>query len=67
MVERTNVGTAWQSSMHSLKEKWSKLTDDDLEGIKGKRVKLEELLKQYYGYDDLAARREVDLWLKQFP
>ena len=66
-MERMIVGTAWQSAMASLKEKWSKLTDDDLEGIKSKRVQLEDLLKQYYGYDDSTARTEVDLWLKQFP
>jgi uncharacterized protein YjbJ (UPF0337 family) len=49
-----------------LKVEWGKLTDEDIEVIDGRRPELEALLKKYYGYNELKARPEVDIWLRQF-
>jgi uncharacterized protein YjbJ (UPF0337 family) len=44
------------------KEKWAKLTDDDLTAINGQRDQLEGRLQQRYGYAKDQARKDVDTW-----
>ena len=44
--------------------KWGKLTNDDLEVVKGKRTELSGRLQQRYGYAKDQAEREIDTWLK---
>jgi uncharacterized protein YjbJ (UPF0337 family) len=45
-----------------VKEKWGKLTDDDLDVIEGKRDQLEGKIQQRYGYAKDQARKDVDDW-----
>jgi uncharacterized protein YjbJ (UPF0337 family) len=48
-----------------VKEKWGKLTDDDLTAISGKRDQLEGRLQQRYGFAKDLARRDVDTWFSE--
>ena len=41
----------WHQLSRRLKEKWKKLTDDDLSAIAGKRDQLEGVLQTRYGYN----------------
>ncbi len=43
-----------------LRAKWGKLTDDDLEVIKGNRDQLMGILQQRYGLAKDQAKKEVD-------
>lgn len=45
-----------------VKEKWGKLTDDDLAAINGQREQLEGRLQQRYGYAKDQTRKEIDSW-----
>jgi uncharacterized protein YjbJ (UPF0337 family) len=45
-----------------IKEKWGKLTDDDLTVINGKREQLEGRIQQHYGYAKDQAKKDVDDW-----
>jgi len=45
-----------------IKEKWGKLTDDDLNVIDGKQDQLEGKIQERYGYAKDQARREIDDW-----
>ena len=45
-------------------KKWGKLTDNDLEVVKGKRTELAGRLQQRYGYQKDQAEREIDTWLR---
>ena len=45
-----------------MKEKWGKLTDDDLTAINGRRDQLEGKIQERYGYAKNQARKEVDDW-----
>ena len=47
-----------------VKEKWGKLTDDDLTTINGKREQLEGNLQERYGHTKDQAKKEVDDWSK---
>ena len=40
----------WKEAKGKVKEKWGKLTDDDLTAINGQREQLEGRLQQRYGY-----------------
>jgi uncharacterized protein YjbJ (UPF0337 family) len=50
----------WKQLSRKLKEKWGKLTDDDLIRIDGKRPQLTGVLQQRYGYDKVRAETELD-------
>jgi uncharacterized protein YjbJ (UPF0337 family) len=47
-----------------VKEKWGKLTDDDLTTIAGKRDQLSSKLQERYGYAKDQAEREIDEFSK---
>jgi uncharacterized protein YjbJ (UPF0337 family) len=48
------------------KEKWGRLTNDDLEVIRGKRDQLVGRLQERYGYAKEEAEREVDDWSRGY-
>jgi uncharacterized protein YjbJ (UPF0337 family) len=50
----------WKQFTGKVKEKWGKLTDDDLTTVAGKRDQLAGILQQRYGYAKDQAEREVD-------
>lgn len=50
----------WQQWTGKAKEKWGKLTDNDLTAIGGKREQLAGLLQERYGYAKEQADKELD-------
>lgn len=58
------VAGRWKEVKGSIKEKWGKLTDDDLTTIAGKRDKLSGILQQKYGYAKDQAEKELDEFCK---
>jgi len=54
----------WKQFKGSAKEKWGKLTDDDLNVIEGRRQQLEGKLQQRYGFAKDQVRKDVDDWFK---
>jgi uncharacterized protein YjbJ (UPF0337 family) len=50
----------WKQFKGKAKEKWGKLTDDDLTVIAGKRDQLAGVLQKRYGYAKDQAERELD-------
>jgi uncharacterized protein YjbJ (UPF0337 family) len=58
------VEGGWKQFTGKVKEKWGKLTDDDLATINGRRDQLEGKIQERYGYAKDQVRREVDDWLR---
>ena len=54
------VAGNWKQFKGQVKDKWGKLTDDDLTMIAGKRDQLAGLLQQKYGYAKDQAEKELD-------
>src|SRR6266446_2292438 len=54
----------WTEFKGKVQQKWGKLTNDDLEVVKGKRNELSGRLQQRYGYAKEQAEREIDTWLR---
>jgi len=50
----------WKQFSGQVKEKWGKLTDDDLKVIGGKKDQLVGKIQERYGYAKDQAEREVD-------
>ncbi|HZR83813.1 MAG TPA: CsbD family protein [Candidatus Binatia bacterium] len=50
----------WKQFSGKVREKWGKLTDDDLTTIAGKRDSLLGKLQQRYGYAKDEAERQLD-------
>ena len=57
----------WKQAQGKIKEKWGKLTDDDLTKIKEQREQLEGIIEQRYGLAKDMVRKDVDAWLKNQP
>ena len=55
----------WNQVKGSLRSKWGKLTDDDLNLIAGKRDTLIGRLQERYGLARDKAESQVDEWIEQ--
>lgn len=54
----------WNILKGQVKEKWGKLTDDDLTEINGKRDQLLGKIQKKYGLDKERAEEELSVWEK---
>ena len=52
----------WKQLKGSVKTKWGKLTDDDVEVINGQRDQLIGRIQERYGIAKDEAQRQVDQW-----
>jgi uncharacterized protein YjbJ (UPF0337 family) len=50
----------WKQIKGKIRERWGKLTDDDLTEIAGKRDQLAGRLQERYGYEKERLEREID-------
>jgi uncharacterized protein YjbJ (UPF0337 family) len=55
----------WKQFKGKVKEKWGKLTDDDLTTVNGRRDQLAGVLQQKYGYAKEQAEKEVDEFARE--
>ena len=53
----------WKEFKGKVQLQWGKLTNDDLDVIKGKRTELAGRLQQRYGVAKDEAERDIDTWL----
>lgn len=61
-MNKDEVSGNWKQFKGKLKEKWGKLTDDDITVIEGKRDQLVGKIQERYGYAKDQAEREVKDW-----
>lgn len=54
------ISGKWGELKGKAKEKWGKLTDDDLTAIAGKKDQLTGRIQQRYGYAKEQAEKEID-------
>ena len=52
----------WKQIKCSVKERWGKLTDDDIDVINGKHDQLVGKIQEKYGIARDAAQKQVDEW-----
>ena len=54
----------WKQFKGKAKEKWGRLTDDDLDVINGQQDQLEGKLQERYGLAKDQAKKDVDTWFR---
>ena len=52
----------WKQAKGKVKEKWGKLTDDDLDRVNGKREQLEGMIQERYGIAKDKVKKDLDDW-----
>ena len=65
MMNKDEVSGNWKQFKGKVKEQWSKLTDDDMTVIEGKRDQLVGKVQERYGYAKDQAEKEVKDWEKR--
>jgi len=63
-MDWNRVAGNWKQLKGGVKQKWGKLTDDDLTEIDGQREKLEGLIQERYGIARDETRKQVDAWYR---
>jgi uncharacterized protein YjbJ (UPF0337 family) len=53
----------WHDLKGQVRQRWGKLTDDDLARLNGRTEELVEVLQQRYGYGKAQAEIEINHWL----
>lgn len=56
------IAGAWKQVRGEVRKQWGKLTDDDLEQIKGQRDLMIGKIQQRYGIAREEAERQIDEW-----
>ncbi len=64
-MNKDQIAGDWKQMKGKIKQKWAKLTDDDLTRIEGKRDILEGRLQERYGYQKEQAKKEIDTFLSE--
>ena len=54
----------WHELKGQVRQRWGKLTDDDLARLSGKTEELVGVLQQRYGYGKAQAEIEINNWLR---
>jgi len=53
----------WKQAKGAIKERWGKLTDDDMDVINGQRDQLVGRVQERYGIAKDQAQKQVDEWM----
>jgi uncharacterized protein YjbJ (UPF0337 family) len=56
----------WLQMRGDIKQKWGKLTDDEMDQINGQYDKLVGTIQERYGYSRDRAEREVDRFMTDY-
>jgi uncharacterized protein YjbJ (UPF0337 family) len=63
-MDKDRISGNWKQVKGKVKERWGKLTDDDLDVVDGREEQLIGKLQERYGLAKDAARKEYDGWKK---
>jgi uncharacterized protein YjbJ (UPF0337 family) len=55
----------WKEFKGKVKERWGKLTDDDLEVVEGRRDQLAGQIRKRYGLAKDEADRQIEDWMRE--
>ena len=61
-MDSNRIEGNWKQVKGQVKEKWGKLTDDELDKMSGRRDQLEGKIQERYGIAKDQANKDVDAW-----
>ena len=56
----------WKELKGNVRQQWGKLTNDDVDRLKGTQEELVGLLQQRYGYEQEQAKKEINDWANRY-
>ncbi|MEN6616651.1 MAG: CsbD family protein [Syntrophorhabdus sp.] len=56
----------WKEIKGGIKEKWGRLTDDEITRMEGREDQIIGTLQKKYGYSEEEARREYDSFIEKY-
>ncbi|HEY6562519.1 MAG TPA: CsbD family protein [Polyangiaceae bacterium] len=59
------IKAEWKDIRGKARVEWGKLTDDELERIRGNREQLEAALQKRYGIAKEEAQQQIDNWARK--
>lgn len=65
MMDKNILRGYWKEIKGKVRKQWGKVTDDDLERIKGNYDELEGILQKHYGYTNEEVKREIKQFLEK--
>lgn len=60
----STVSDTWQQLIASARQRWNRLSDDELQAVRGNAERLVSLLQARYGFAREQALREMMAWRK---
>ncbi len=63
-MDWSQVEARWKQARGKIKEKWVRLTDEDLEAVEGRRERLERKIQERYGFAIDHVRKEIEDWVR---
>jgi len=60
----SSIEQNWKQFSRNVKQKWVKLSTEDLDAINGQRDRLEEMIQARYGFASDYVDKEIDDWLR---
>jgi uncharacterized protein YjbJ (UPF0337 family) len=63
-MNKDRIEGNWVQMKGKIKEKWGKLTDDDLKVIEGNREQLAGRIQERYGIAEDTAKKQVEEWTR---
>ncbi len=67
MMNWDRIGQNWPELEHAARDRWTRLTEEDLERVHGERERLVDVLTERYGYSPQKAEQEIDAWASTDP
>lgn len=65
VLNRDVLQGKWKQIRGKVKQRWGKLTDDQLDQISGRYEELTGLIQEKYGYTREQAKQEVDAFIQK--
>jgi uncharacterized protein YjbJ (UPF0337 family) len=63
-MDWSSIEQNWTQFRRNIKQKWVKLSDEDLAEINGRRELLEKTIQARYGFASDYVHKEIDDWLR---
>ena len=63
-MNRDTIAGEWKQLKGKIKEKWGKLTDDDLTVLEGQKDQLAGILEKRYGYARDVANKQAETFYR---
>ena len=65
ILDKDIMAGKWEQMKSRVKQRWGRLTDDQLDGISGYRDELAGLIRERYGYTHEKARKNMDEFIQR--